>query len=265
MSVQSQMFSSVNHYCDEGGAMTMKRLMLVWVMILCLALSAAAEGNADDVLGSWVSYKAVINGMETDARAIGVEIRLELHADGTCLTVATNMDGTLEDQGTWFETDGHYLMVDSDGLEQAFAVEDGQLVFYTGEDRIIFVRPNEMPEIDRQLLEPKPVMAESEEPFLGKWKWYASGREGFLSHVPEDFGKGITLIIEPGRVTFLVEFYQEGNRIESTAESVFENGQLKCPADSIIRLTDDGSLSLEIFANDSLLYFKRMDEQMKAE
>ncbi len=240
--------------------MMKKAALLIAALILCLTLSGFAEETTDDILGTWVSYKAVINGMETDARAIGVEIRLELHADGTCLTVATNMDGTLEDQGTWFETDGHYLMVDSDGLEQAFAVEDGQLVFYTGEDRIIFVRPNEMPEIDRQMLEPKPVMAESEEPFLGTWKWYASGREGFLSRVPEDFGKGITLIVEPGMVNFQVDFYQAGERVEVVDETVFEDGRLCCldPGSSILRLTDDGSLSLEIIA-DRLLYFRRVD------
>lgn len=114
----------------------MKKLTAVLLALLMMLSCAVAE--TVDFSGAWYLVKASAQGMELDPSVLGMEMVLDLKADGSA---ELRMTGEETDSGaTWVANDNGVVVTDSTGDAMALVYTGDQLVMEMDDVGMYFAR-----------------------------------------------------------------------------------------------------------------------------
>ena len=114
----------------------MKKLFsLLLALMMLLGMTALAE--AVDYTGLWALTGVTAAGVTVDPTALGMDMTMELHEDGTCTLIALGE----EEMGAWVITEGGVAITDADAVTmEMLLTEDGALTIEQDGAMMIFTR-----------------------------------------------------------------------------------------------------------------------------
>ncbi len=223
----------------------MKKLISL-MLILCMACMLVPAMADDDVTGEWTMIKAVVQGMEMDPTALGMEMVIILNADGTAEAKSSYGEAEPEvSDGTW-TMDGSTVTITIGGEPAEFIYEDGQLIMDMGEQGKMIFSKDAVAAPAAQAA--NIIAANSIEDFSGSWKLTTAkvmGMEVPISMLASVLGQemDITMTVEGEQVTMSMSFGGEVNEgvvpaeLRDGALVVSESGQ-----ELVFQLTDADSV-----------------------
>ncbi len=258
----------------------MKKLIALF-LILCMACALIPAGAEEDVTGEWTLYQMGMGGTMFDAKTLGMNVVMNLKADGTLEQKGEiqgqNMDGT----GTW-TLEGNQLTISFGKTPRTYTLADGRLTLEQDGQEAVFVK--EIPAAqDEKTEKPKTVAAGKEDDFFGSWRLdrmevlgITLTKDMFPSlGVSEDYDSVVT--IEAGSITSVTDAGDGNGPQTMTGTTRFEDGKLQItyqlPEDleqiakeygldkATAELTEDGTLCYHtsMMGIDADMYMVRVD------
>ena len=260
----------------------MKKLIALF-LILCMACALIPAWAEEDVTGEWTLYQMGMGGTMFDAKTLGMNVVMNLKADGTLEQKGEiqgqNMDGT----GTW-TLEGNQLTISFGKTPRTYTLADGRLTLEQDGQEAVFVK--EIPEAqDEKTEKAKTVAAGKEDDFFGSWRLdrmevlgITLTKDMFPSlGVSEDYDSVIT--IEAGSITSVTDAGDGNGPQTMTGTTRFEDGKLQItyqlPEDleqiakeygldkATAELTEDGTLCYHtsMMGIDADMYMVRADAE----
>ncbi len=240
--------------------------LILALMMACAMLPAMAE--AATVAGTWYLTGLTIEGTTMQPSMFGLDMTLVLNEDNTAVFTVTQGAGEepVSKDGSWELAEGSVVVTAGEDTLSLDIAEDTLTTDFPGLGLLVFSQA--APEAFQL---PSPVVAETEDAFLGTWTVNAMNMAG--QYVPFDMlgeltgGATITLVIESGKAVETEA--TEANTKETVFTSEFADGLLTMTAPNAVTgenevrtyvLNDDGSIS---FSNDEMgltAYYIRVPE-----
>ena len=180
----------------------MKKLIAL-VLVLSLFLPAAFAENAPEPDEVWYAIIVAVEGQYVPVYNYGIDAKLFLYADGSCVSENSSQNGTYSLTGTFEWQDNTLVVSFPDMADAQYTLDDDGYLRYTGASSVTFYTRN--PEeyakyVPAPVVEPEAAAAESEDAFLGLWALNAV----YLRHTqytPEEANIFLALSINQGHIT----------------------------------------------------------------
>ena len=173
------------------------------VLALFMFLSCAAAESAPEADVVWYAILVATPGQTVPVSTYGVDSKLILRADGTCVSENVSKNGSYTMEGTFAWQDSTLTVSFPDMPEAQYTLNDEGYLCYTGASSVtIYTKdPAEYAQyVPAQAAAPEPAAAETEEAFHGLWVlktiWYRDAQ-----YTPDEANVHLGLKVEQGHVT----------------------------------------------------------------
>ena len=228
----------------------MKKCIALILALFMFLPGAVAESNPEtDVV--WYAIIVATQEQSVPVSAYGIDAKLILREDGTCVSENTSQSGSYTIKGT-FEWQENTLIVSFPEMADAqYTLDDEGYLRYTGASSVTFYTDN--PEeyaqyVPRQVTAPEPVAAETEEAFLGLWTLKTVFFRD-AQYTPEEAGIQLALNIGQGHISLFDSISMENQLADYDTEFVqqglhflMEEGTDEEHVLSMLYLTEDGEI-----------------------
>ncbi len=220
------------------------------ILALFMFLSCAAAESAPEADVVWYAILVAAQGTTKPVSTYGVDSRLILRADGTCVSENVSQNGSYTMEGTFAWQDNTLIVSFPDMPDTEYALNDQGYLCYTGASSVTIYTddPAEYAKYaPSQPAAPEPAAAETEEAFHGLWVlktiWYRDAQ-----YTPDEANVHLGLSVEPGHITVFdstsleklaeydTEFVQQGLHF------LLEEGTDEEHVLSMLYLTRDGEI-----------------------
>ena len=258
----------------------MKKLITLFLILFmaCMLISAGAE---EDVTGEWTLYQMGMGGTMFDVSTLGMDIVMDIRADGTMEQKGEIQGQNMDGSGTW-TLEGSTLTISMGKTPKVYTFADGRLTMERDGKEAVFVKEKPAAK-DEKPEKLKTVAAGKEDDFFGSWRmdWMEvlgiTLTKDLLPSlgVSENYDSVVT--IEAGRVTSVTDAGDGNGPQTMTGTTRFEDGKLLITYDlpedleqiakeygldtATAELTEDGNLCYHtsMMGIDSDMYMVRAD------
>ncbi len=221
------------------------------ILALFMFLPGAVAENSQEIDDIWYAILVGTQDTSVPVSSFGIEAKLILCADGSCISENTSKDGSYALTGT-FEWQENTLIVSFPEMpdSQFILDEDGYLRYVGSSSVTVYTNnPEEYAQyVPSQAVAPKPVAADTEEAFLGLWAlktiYYQDAQ-----YTPEEANTQLVLNIEQGHISLFDSISMENQVAEYDTEFVqqglhflMEEGTDEEHVVSMLYLTQDGEI-----------------------
>lgn len=239
-------------------------ILLAMAMLLCAvalaetaetveAVEEAAEPDpAEAFVGVWYLNEMQMEGMSISPASFGVDMTIELNADGTAVGNSVQGEETETKDGTW-TLEGDTVTVTIDDEPMVFTVQEGNLV--ADSDGMVMIFGTE--KVEAEIFEPAAARTDAaEEEFAGAWTAFKINMDGSYMDAAL-LGEEITATIEGTTVT-LNGFLFDGDAFETQYADGALAFSVEDPETALIagikaQLLEDGTMALTITASEDLV------------
>jgi hypothetical protein len=207
----------------------MKKLIVLF-LILCMACMLISAGAEEDITGEWTLYQMGIGGVMFDAKTLGMNIVMNIRADGTMEQKGEIQGQNMDGSGTW-TLEGNELTISMGKTPKIYTFADGKLTVEKDGQEAVFVKETPAPK-DEKAEKPKTVAAGKEDDFFGSWRleWIEVAGITLTKEmlpslgVSENYDSVVT--IEAGRITSVTDAGDGNGPQTMTGTTRFEDGKL---------------------------------------
>ena len=217
------------------------------------AVEEAAEPDpAEAFVGVWYLNEMQMEGMSISPASFGVEMTIELKADGIAVGNSVQGEEVENKEGTW-ALEGDTVTVTIDDEPMVFTVQEGNLV--ADSDGMVMVFGTE--KVEAEIFEPAAARTDAaEEEFAGAWTAFKINMDGSYMDAAL-LGEEITATIEGTTVT-LNGFLFDGDAFETQYADGALAFSVEDPESALIagiktELLEDGTMALTITASEDLV------------
>ena len=236
-------------------------ILLAMAMLLCAvalaetveAVEEAAEPDpAEAFVGVWYLNEMQMEGMSISPASFGVEMTIELKADGIAVGNSVQGEEVENKEGTW-AVEGDTVTVTIDDEPMVFTVQEGNLV--ADSDGMVMIFGTE--KVEAEIFEPAAARTDAaEEEFAGAWTAFKINMDGTYMDAAL-LGEEITATIEGTTVT-LNGFLFDGDAFETQYADGALAFSVEDPESALIagikaQLLEDGTMALTITASEDLV------------
>ena len=207
----------------------MKKLIVLF-LILCMACMLISAGAEEDITGEWTLYQMGMGGVMFDAKTLGMNIVMNIRADGTMEQKGEIQGQNMDGSGTWI-LEGNELTISMGKTPKIYTFADGKLTVEKDGQEAVFVKETPAPK-DEKAEKPKTVAAGKEDDFFGSWRleWIEVAGITLTKEmlpslgVSENYDSVVT--IEAGRITSVTDAGDGNGPQTMTGTTRFEDGKL---------------------------------------
>ncbi len=179
----------------------MKKLISL-ILVLCLFLPAAFAENAPQADEVWYAIIVATEGQQVPVSNYGIDTKLILHADGSCVSENTSQNGSYSQTGTFKWQDKTLVVSFPDMADVQYTLDDQGYLRYTSTSSVTFYTKDQK-EYEKYVhapaAAPEPAAAESESAFLGQWALNAVYLRN-TQYTPEQANTFLALSITQGHI-----------------------------------------------------------------
>ncbi len=228
----------------------MKKCIALTLVLFMFLPGVVAESNPEtDVV--WYAIVVATQEKSVPVSSYGIEAKLILHADGTCVSENISQKESYAMTGT-YEWQENTLIVSLPEMPDAqYTLDDEGYLRYTGASSVTFYTndPSEYAQYaPQQATMPEPVAAETEEAFLGLWTLKTIYFRD-AQYTPEEANLQLALNIEQGHISLFDSTSMENQLADYDTEFVqqglhflLEEGTDEEHVFSTLYLTQDGEI-----------------------
>ena len=180
----------------------MKKLIAL-ILALSLFLPLAVAENTPQADEVWYAIIVYTEGQYVPVYNYGIDAKLILRADGSCVSENTSQNGSYSLTGTFQWQDNALIVSFPDMGDAQYALDNEGYLRYTGASSVTFYTrdPEEYAKyVPAPVVVPEPAAAESEAAFLGQWILNAVYLRN-TQYTPEEANTFLAFSIEQGHIT----------------------------------------------------------------